>query len=59
MSKRYLIIVELIWAAIGVACLTIAMREFITGGRQGWIFLIMAVFSFLLAGLREYQRKKS
>lgn len=59
MSRRYLIIMELIWAAIGVACLTIAVREFINRGGQAWIFLIMAVFSLLLAGLREYQRKKS
>jgi len=59
MNKKYIIIVELIWAVIGVASLTIAVREFISRGKQAWIFLIMAVFSFMLAGIREYQRKKS
>jgi len=35
------------------------VREFINSGKQAWIFLVMAVFSFMLAGIREFQRKKS
>ena len=59
MNKKYLIIVELLWAVIGITSLTIAVREFISRGRQAWIFLVMALFSFMLAGIREFQRKKS
>ncbi|HNX66451.1 MAG TPA: hypothetical protein PKH02_06175 [Bacteroidales bacterium] len=59
MNKRYLIIVELLWAVIGLTSFTIAVREFINKGKQAWVFLAMAVFSFMLAGIREYQRKKS
>jgi hypothetical protein len=59
MNKKYIIVVEIVWAIIGLASISISVREFINHGKQAWIFLIMAVFSFLLAGLREYQRKKS
>jgi hypothetical protein len=58
MNKKYVIIVEIVWAIIGLACLAISAREFLNNGKQAWIFLVMTVFSFTLAGLREYQRKK-
>jgi len=59
MNKKYIIFIEILWTVIGLVSLFISVKEFINKGRQAWIFLIMALFSFMLAGIREYQRKKS
>jgi hypothetical protein len=58
MNKRYAIIVEILWIIIGLISLFISIKEFLNKGKQAWIFLIMALFSFLLVWIRERQRKK-
>ncbi len=59
MSKRALLLIEIIWIILGIACLAIAIREIARDGAgRSWLFLLMAAVAFALAWLRHTQRKK-
>ncbi len=59
MSKKSLLLLEIIWTALGVICLVIAVRETLRAGTgHSWLFMVMAVIAFGLARLRHVQRKK-
>jgi len=58
MNRRYLNITGILWAVIGISCLSITIREFLNHGSKAWMFLIMTVLSLSLAAIRFYQRKK-
>jgi hypothetical protein len=60
MNKRSLLVLEIIWIATGILCLAAGTRFAIrTGGIKTFLFLLMALISFLFAWLRHRQRKKS
>lgn len=60
MSKKYLIIFEIIWIVTGILCIAAGIKFSITaGGPRIFIFAAMAVVSFLFAWLRHRERKKS
>jgi hypothetical protein len=59
MSKRYLLIFEIIWIVTGILCIAAGVRYFvIAGGPRIFIFITMAAVSFLFAWLRHRERKK-
>jgi hypothetical protein len=59
MNKKSSLIIEVVWVAIGAACLYISVKEILNGDiRQAGTFLVMSVVSFLLAWFRDHQRKK-
>jgi hypothetical protein len=52
-------VIEIIWVLLGLLCLGIAIREItINGFSRAWLFLIMSAAAFVLAGIRDRQRKK-
>ncbi len=60
MSKRYLIIFEIIWIVTGILCLAAGIKFSVTtGGPRIFMFAAMAAVSFLFAWLRHRERKKS
>lgn len=60
MNKKSLLILEIIWIAVGIVSLAAGTRYAITsGGSRVLIFLLMAVVSFTFAFIRHRQRKKS
>jgi hypothetical protein len=60
MSKKFLLILEIIWILTGVLCLGAGIRYAISpGGGMTFIFLIMAAISFLFAWFRDRERKKT
>jgi hypothetical protein len=60
MSKKHLLILEIIWASTGILCIAAGIRYAITtGGSRIFIFILMALISFLFAWLRHRERKKS
>jgi len=59
MSKKTLLLIEIVWALLGLACLGIAIREISHNGLRGaWLWLIMSAGAFTLAAVRDSQRKK-
>jgi uncharacterized membrane protein YbaN (DUF454 family) len=59
MNKKALMVIEIIWIILGLLCLGIAIREIVTNGLgRAWLFLVMSAVAFLLAGVRDRQRKK-
>jgi len=59
MSKKSLLLIEIVWALLGLACLGIAIREIIRNGLRGsLIWLVMAAVALTLAAVRDSQRKK-
>jgi hypothetical protein len=60
MRNNSLLILEIIWIATGVISLAAGVRFAVTGGgNRVFLFLLMAVISFLFARIRHNQRKKS
>ncbi|MGB8359528.1 MAG: hypothetical protein WCD55_13035 [Bacteroidales bacterium] len=59
MNKKALLLIEIVWVVLGVLCLGIAIRELIINGfSRAWLFLVMSAAAFVLAGIRDRQRKK-
>jgi hypothetical protein len=59
MSKKYLLILEIIWTATGIICIAAGIRFLLTdSGPRILIFIAMAAISFLFAWLRHRERKK-
>lgn len=59
MNKKSLLLIEIIWILLGLMCLGIAIRETITNGfGRAWLFYVMTTAAFVLAWLRDSQRKK-
>ncbi len=59
MSKKGILAIEIIWILLGLVCLGIAIREIITNGlSRAWLFIIMSAVAFVMAWIRDRQRKK-
>lgn len=59
MSKKTLLLIEMVWVLLGLACLGIAIREISQNGLRGaWLWFVMSAGAFALAALRDSQRKK-
>ncbi len=59
MNKKALLLIEIVWVVLGVLCLGIAIRELIINGfSRAWLFLVMSAAAFVLAAIRDRQRKK-
>ena len=59
MNMKSLLLIEIIWAILGLMCLGIAIRETVNAGiGRAWLFYVMAVAAFVLAWIRDSQRKK-
>jgi len=59
MNKKGILAIEIIWIFIGLFCLGIAIREMITNGfSRVWLFLVMSAVAFVMAWIRDSQRKK-
>ena len=59
MNKKAILAIEAIWIILGFLCLLVSLREFfITKGNRAWLFAIMSAVAFLMAWLRDGQRKK-
>jgi len=60
MNKKAILVIEIIWITLGILCFMITIREiFFTGGDKAWLFGVMTAIAFLLAWLRDRQRKKA
>lgn len=60
MSRKYLVVIEIIWIITGILCITGGIKYAINpGGSRTFIFFIMAAVSFLFAWVRHRGRKKS
>jgi superfamily II helicase len=60
MSKRFLLILEIIWIITGTLCVAAGIRYLIKdGGKMFYIFPLMALVSYLFAWIRHRERKKS
>jgi hypothetical protein len=56
MSKKSLLVLEIVWIAVGIISIAAGIRFAITdGGSRVFIFILMAAVSFV----RHRQRKKS
>jgi len=59
MNKKSLLLIEIIWIILGLTCMGIAIREITMNGmRHAWLFIVMSAAAFLLARVRDSQRKK-
>jgi hypothetical protein len=59
MNKKALLLIEIVWVVLGLLCLGIATRELILNGfSKAWLFLVMSAVAFVLAAIRDRQRKK-
>ncbi len=59
MNKKSLLLIEIIWVTLGIVCLGIAIREISANGiKSGLLYLVMAAGAFVLAWIRDSQRKK-
>ncbi|MDX9902889.1 MAG: hypothetical protein RB288_02280 [Bacteroidales bacterium] len=59
MSKKSLLLIEIVWAVLGLVCLGIAIREISLNGLRGaWLWLLLSAGAFALAVVRDSQRKK-
>jgi uncharacterized membrane protein YbaN (DUF454 family) len=58
MNKRFLLIIEIIWIVTGTLCLAAGIINVVSvGNSRTFIFLLLAVISFIFAWLRHRQRK--
>jgi hypothetical protein len=59
MSKKYHIILEIVWIVTGILCLFAGIRYAIgSGGNKTFVFFLLAAVSFLFAWYRDRERKK-
>jgi len=59
MNKKAVLAIEIVWITLGLLCLTVTFREIIiTKGDRAWIFGLMSAVAFLMAWIRDRQRKK-
>jgi len=59
MSKKYLLILEIIWIITGILCVVAGIRYIIRdSGKMFFLFPLMAIISFVFAWLRHRERKK-
>ncbi|MDT8401897.1 MAG: hypothetical protein RQ743_09385 [Bacteroidales bacterium] len=59
MNKRTLIILEVIWIVIGIFCIAAAIHNKINSGGERFLILLgMGLLSFIMAYIRDRQRKK-
>lgn len=59
MNKKSLLLIEIVWVILGIVCLGIAIREISANGfKSGLLYLVMAAGAFVLAWMRDSQRKK-
>jgi hypothetical protein len=59
MNKKGILGIEIIWIFIGFICLGIAVREMtINGFSRAWLSLVMSGVAFVMAWIRDRQRKK-
>jgi hypothetical protein len=59
MSKRFLLIIEIIWIITGTLCIIAGIMYIIRdSGNRFYIFPILALISFVFAWLRHRERKK-
>lgn len=59
MNKKSLLLIEIVWVILGLVCLGIAIREISANGiKSGLLYLVMAAGAFVLAWIRDSQRKK-
>jgi len=59
MNKKTLLILEIAWILIGFFCLVAAIHNKVTGsGDRFYVFIIMGLVAFILAYIRDRQRKK-
>lgn len=59
MNKKSLLLIEIVWVILGIICLGIAIREISANGiKSGLLYLVMATGAFVLAWIRDSQRKK-
>jgi hypothetical protein len=59
MKSNFILVLEIVWIAVGIVCIAAATRSAIhNGGYQFLLFLVMAVISFGFAWMRHTQRKK-
>lgn len=60
MKNNSVLILEIIWIATGTMCIAGAVKTASsTGGSKIYLFLLMAVISFIFAWFRHKQRKKN
>ncbi|MFO7851760.1 MAG: hypothetical protein ACQERS_12605 [Bacteroidota bacterium] len=60
MSKRTLIILEVLWIVIGVFCFAAAIHNKITSGGERFLILLgMGILAFIMAYVRDRQRRKN
>jgi len=59
MNKKSLLLIEIVWVILGILSLGIAIREISANGfKSGLLYLVMAAGAFVLAWMRDSQRKK-
>ncbi|HUW92828.1 MAG TPA: hypothetical protein VMV74_06680 [Bacteroidales bacterium] len=59
MNKKAILAIEIIWIILGILCLMVSLKEiFITKGDRAWLFALMSAVAFLMAWIRDRQRKK-
>lgn len=59
MTKKAILILEIVWIIIGIASAIAGIHYAInTGGPRILIFVLMTLVAFGMAWLRHYQRKK-
>jgi hypothetical protein len=60
MRNSSLLVLEIVWIATGVLCTAAGIRfALTTGGNKVFVFVLMALISFIFAWLRHNQRKKN
>jgi hypothetical protein len=60
MNKKSLLVLEIVWIIVGILCIAEGIRfAILTGGSRVFIFILMALVSFVFAWMRHRQRKKS
>lgn len=59
MNKKSLLLIEIVWVILGIICMGIAIREITANGfKSGLLYLVMGAGAFVLAWIRDSQRKK-
>jgi uncharacterized membrane protein len=60
MNKKVLLLLEIVWIAVGVLCIAAGTRYAVNNsGSKVYIFFLMAIVSFIFAFIRHRQRKKN
>jgi hypothetical protein len=60
MNKKSLLILEIVWIIVGFLCIAAGISfAFKTGGSRVFVFILMALVSFVFAWARHHQRKKN